>query len=778
MPDGTAKERCMRKLGFFGALLCALWLGMAACPAGGEDAALPRLQITEACADNDFVWTLDFEDYLEIHNPGSQAIRLADYRLRVGRKTAALPDITVGPGAYAVVRCDGKTLPSLSKDGCAVSILDAAGAAVDAVVLPAARNQVWLRETGLSYIPSPGFANTEAGEKAWYASVRGDLILSEALSANFVAVQKNGERHIDALEICNVGKKDVLLSDYYLSDDRKNPAKYHLPAVTLKPGSRYVFYCMEEKDGRHTGFKLSASGETVYLSKGKTAVTDALNIPPLTVDYSYGRKDGATGYFETPTLGGENAALYPRIADRPALSAASSGGHREAFTVTVTGEGPFHYTTDGSEPTRRSAVYNGPVLIEDTTVLRVRAYPKGAARSPAATAVYRFDTDRYTLPTVTVSVDRQYLTDPGVGLMRNPDDRDLEVPATITFLNPDGTLKFSQDCGLSIAGQTSRGLKNRGWKISFRSKYGQDTLHCQVFDDLEADDFDSLVLRLGTTGNAIHDILGTALGKDVCPHVLYQRYRPVNLFIGGVSYGVYYLREHVNANFIVHHLGGDEDHVDMVYCVDEVKEGSGEDWAALMAYCRTHDLRMQEHFDHVAQRLDLESFIDYFIWRPYTGDSDHPNIRYVRSRKGEDRRWRVVIYDMDWAFQSQQVGMNKYTYKLYREKKHNNEVIYALLQNPDFQKMFLERLAYHMKNTFDPDRVTGLMNEIDREVRHDLEMSEKQWPQTVKAWKQALRDIPAFLRGGGDRRTRLLEETKAFFRLTDAEMRAYFGELY
>ena len=741
-----------------------------------------KLQISEVCADNDFVWTLDFQDYIEIYNAGKTAVRLSDYRLQVKQKTAQLPDVTLKAGGYYVLLCDGKTLPKVSKSGCGISILDEDGSIVDTVTVPASKNQVWYRSGGLSYTPSPGYANNSKGRAAWYNKVRGDLIISEALCGNFSAFAFGKERYCDALEVYNAGKKNVRLSDYYLSDDRKTPAKYRFPNVTLKPGECYVVYCTKEKSsGRHTGFKLSSDGEMVYLSKGgKNKMVDVLNIPPLPLDVSYGRKNGACGYFSSVSLGKENTATcYLAMAEKPALSVAS-GGYKKAFTVKITGEGPFYYTTDGSAPNKKSEKYTKPISIKSTTTLRVAAFPKGKLHSEIVTAEYRFDTGKYTLPTVTISLPRNYLTNNQYGLLKKPEDKDLEVPATVTFLEANGKMLFSLDCGLSIAGQTSRVQTNRGWKVSFRGKYGAKTVGTPVFPGWDVDSMDSFVFRLGTTGNPIHDVLGAAIGADVMEDVLYQRYRPVNLFIGGTYYGIYYMREHVNANFIVNHLGGDADHVDMVYCVSETKLGSNKNWLSIVNYCKTHNLSNQEYYDYVAARINIQSFIDYYIWRPYTGDSDSPNIRYVRSRNGKDKRWHLVMYDMDWAFQkkNQDVGMNRYTYKLYEEEKHNNVVIYALFKNSGFRRQFLERLSYHMQNTFAPSRVNGILDKLNKELQHDLPESQKRWNSSMNAWNKTIREIKSFIGGKKtDRRTLLLKETKKFFSLTDAKMKEYFCDI-
>jgi hypothetical protein len=517
----------------------------------------------------------------------------------------------------------------------------------------------------------------------------------------------------------------------------------------------------------------------VYLSNAKGDIMDVLNIPPLPLDISFGWKDGVLGYFSQASLGKANSGtVYSRIAKAPELSVPSSGGHKAAFDVTITGEGPFYYTMDGSEPSEKSTRYEVPIAIESSTTLRVIAIPEGQVKSETVTAVYRFDTSEYSLPCVFITVDSSYMTNGKYGLLRNPEDKDLEVPANVTFIQENGKVLFSENCGFSIAGQTSRVLPNRGWKVNFRDKYGKDTVDAKVFDNLNVTTFDSFVFRLGTTGNPIHDILGTAIGAGVMEDVLYQHYRPVNLFVSGEYYGVYYMREHVNENFVANHLGGDEDSVDIIYDVSEAMEGSNEDWLALMYYCKKHDLAETEHYEYVASQVDINSFIDYFIWRPYTGDSDHPNIRYVRSRNGDDSKWHIVIYDMDWAFQKKNISMEKYTYKLYEEQKHNNIVIYSLLKNPTFREAFLERLSFHMKNTFDPIRVNGLLDQLTGELKHDMEFHLNRWNGSTGAWNQLIQKIRDFVKSGSyDRRTVLLQETKKFFHLTDDQMTEYFCDI-
>ena len=60
-----------------------------------------------------------------------------------------------------------------------------------------------------------------------------------------------------------------------------------------------------------------------------------------------------------------------------------------------------------------------PIRISGSTTLRVIAIPKGSLKSRIVTAVYRFDTAKYTLPSVFITVDRSYMTNRSYGLLNN-----------------------------------------------------------------------------------------------------------------------------------------------------------------------------------------------------------------------------------------------------------------------------------------------------------------------------------------------------------------------
>ncbi len=164
----------------------------------------------------------------------------------------------------------------------------------------------------------------------------------------------------------------------------------------------------------HTNFKLSSSGETVYLSTSEGVFVDSLAFPPLLVDESFGRitneADGVI--FNIPTPNYPNVTQgYTRRLTFPELSH-YGGFYSEAielkafFWVNPTA---IYYTLDGSTPTQSDQrLPSDGLSINETTVVRLRAIEPNALPSPVHTETF-FINEQHNLPIVSVSTDPKYL---------------------------------------------------------------------------------------------------------------------------------------------------------------------------------------------------------------------------------------------------------------------------------------------------------------------------------------------------------------------------------
>ena len=92
----------------------------------------------------------------------------------------------------------------------------------------------------------------------------------------------------DWIELYNASDKQKDISGYKIYDDETQ--KYTLPAGTVIASKSFVvLICDNTATGLHTNFKLSASGETVFLENSSGKIIDKVEFPALNNGESYGR---------------------------------------------------------------------------------------------------------------------------------------------------------------------------------------------------------------------------------------------------------------------------------------------------------------------------------------------------------------------------------------------------------------------------------------------------------------------------------------------------------
>lgn len=117
----------------------------------------------------------------------------------------------------------------------------------------------------------------------------------------------------DWIEIYNAGDESKDLSGYLIYDDPEK--KYALPANTLIGAKGFlILNCDDTGVGLNTNFKLSSSGETVYLENASGDLIDQVEFPELADGQSYARfPDGSdilaiTGNISKGSSNGESEA--------------------------------------------------------------------------------------------------------------------------------------------------------------------------------------------------------------------------------------------------------------------------------------------------------------------------------------------------------------------------------------------------------------------------------------------------------------------------------------
>ncbi len=96
-----------------------------------------------------------------------------------------------------------------------------------------------------------------------------ELYINEFMAANNSTIMDNYGEYEDWIEIYNPGPAPVLLSDYYLTDNLRDPIRWALPADTLAPGGYALIWADEDlnQGPYHANFKLDRNGEQIALHK-------------------------------------------------------------------------------------------------------------------------------------------------------------------------------------------------------------------------------------------------------------------------------------------------------------------------------------------------------------------------------------------------------------------------------------------------------------------------------------------------------------------------------
>lgn len=150
---------------------------------------------------------------------------------------------------------------------------------------------------------------------ATLAAVTGEVLLHEVAARNTGSVTVEG-RAPDWIELFNSGSETVDLGGMSLSDNVLKPAKFVFPGGTLlAPQAYLVVWCdaATHAPGLHTGFGLSAQGQTVALfgpAADGPSVRDYLSFGLQLPDLTIGRVGGGKGSWQLthPTPGQANTA--------------------------------------------------------------------------------------------------------------------------------------------------------------------------------------------------------------------------------------------------------------------------------------------------------------------------------------------------------------------------------------------------------------------------------------------------------------------------------------
>lgn len=741
-------------------------------------------------ADNDIDISTGLKPWIELFNSGKEDILLSDYGINHSLSSTNLvpfPSLSLKAGSYAVITTEdlGGSF-DFDKDGGHLIIAKTDRTGAFYVSYPASvKNCSYLTEADkYTELISPGFENGAKGHADYLKhleSFNKPLVINEVITSNSKHLKTDGVFY-DLIEIKNVSDTTVKLSDFCLSDKKSSLDKWTLPELSLKPNEFYVVIA-SGKGGNDANFKLSSEGENLYLSKSDGTLCDAFNAYGIPHNVSRGRCGNEMLYFAEPSFGYENGNGQSHLLKAPVASV-PAGVYGESFTVELKGEGSVYYTLDGSKPSSSSTRYTAPITISETTAIRAISCQSGMMDSESVTYCYFLDAE-HSLPIVRLSLAESDFYG-SYGIYDNPYS-DWEKEASISYF-VNGKQEFSVNCGVKMFGATGRSEAKKSMQLKFRSEYGAPSLNYKLFDELEIDSFKSLLLRGGSQDwyfSGIRDELMDSLAAE-SDKLLTQAYKPIVLYVNNEYYGIYYFRERIDDHFIASHEDVSNKSVAIIQygrVLDKGTSADAEDWRTLMSFIKNNSMKDDENYAYVCERLDVESLADWYIFRAYAGCLDNDNIRYYRTTEGNDKRWKLVFYDLDLGFW----GTSSPLTRLIGSLNDYNVPIYYLKSNEKFRDMFLTRLAYHLEHSLSDKNVLARIDHFETILKDDIALNQERWEGAYISegkgssfdydfWQSMLNYLRKIVNKNGVSRTEtLMNDAASVFKLSSAEQEKYFG---
>lgn len=610
------------------------------------------------------------------------------------------------------------------------------------------------------------------------------IFINEFMADNSQTIADEQGEFDDWVEIYNAGNTPYDLGGKYLTDDLNEPNQWQIPTtnptLTTIPAGGYLllWFDKEPEQGElHAEIKLGSGGEQIglYDADGLTPI-DTLTFGPQTSDVSQGRTtDGDTNFsfFPFPTPAAINAVIISDELKPPTFSL-NGGYYSYSINLVLAATTPavtIHYTTDGSDPTEESPIFNNFITIDTAQVIRAKAFKNGFLSSPIATNTYFFNVN-HTFPIITLSGDPASFFSDESGLFPNI-DQDLEIPINVEFYEPDGTQGFNQVTEVELHGSASLSLPQKSLAIKAKGSLGKSTIDWPLFPEEDRDQYRSLILRNSGQDweyTMFRDAMQSSLTRDLSdlaveieqPELEGQAYRPVVAYINGQYYGIYNMRERLDKRYIRVHYDLKEDEIDFLENLDEAKEGDFLAWNSLDSLLRTKSFADEAGLVELNALVDLDNYMDYIITNLFVDNMDWPgnNNRRWRERT-PNGKWRWMVKDLDFtfgwldyntgAFNSGSYNVNSLDRLLYPDHLYPNPewatiLFNKLLENPQWRNDFINRMADHLNVLYPTDRILQRIEDFQAIYEPEINQQNQKW-SNVWTWQEDIEILNIFARG-------------------------------
>jgi hypothetical protein len=500
----------------------------------------------------------------------------------------------------------------------------------------------------------------------------------------------------------------------------------------------------------HTNFKLSSTGDTVYLYSPAQQLISSLVVHSDTPDNSNGSfPDGSGNHslfqIATPAATNNLSDTFSGYLLEPVFSVAS-GMYSHTISVSITDPNEInttiHYTLDGNDPTTLSPQYTGePIPIFYSSVLKAKAFGDDVLPSPMAVSSYLLGIHHVT-PVLSVVTDQANLYGDS-GIFDNW-PFDWERSAYVEYFDSTQQLIFSQHAGMQVDGGAggSRAQPQHSFRIELdHSVLGEGPVTYPLIPNRpERTQYGKIYLRNGSNQYLVlpHKDASQVEAMGGATHNYYSAWRPVSVYINGNYFGLYELREKIDEEYFVTLDEADEDSIDLLSLsfwnggVLRAVEGSVNPFYESFDAFSTIDPANPDFWDLADQYFDMTWYNDYIIAESWMPNTDWPgnNIRIYRSDK-TDFRWRFCLIDLELALHPNGWTDSYFDHIRYMlDQDPANPYINIWLkgiQNPRFRNYFINRFADIMNTAYDIKRISAIEQSMFNQTVVEMPREYARW---------------------------------------------------
>lgn len=600
--------------------------------------------------------------------------------------------------------------------------------------------------------------------------VNGQVVISEYSASNLATYLDDFGAYDDWVELHNESDIDVDISGWYISDKSSKPTKYQFPEGTIVPANGFkIVVCsgrdLQQTNEVHTGFKLSQTEQkdVLLLSNAAEEEQDFTELIITNENHSVAKMDGVWMIDRSPTPNAENNPEFTRYANAPTIEF-EAGFYQDSITVEIVNNeenSTLRYTLDGNRVTPGSAIYEGPIKIGETTVLKARSFSDDVTVWPSRMdfSTY-FINEEFTLPVFSVAAD-------GVQDLANNNDgqNGYSRPiGSVEYFNVDKERESFSYGELNRHGQDSWSLNHRSLDYICRDEMGYSkAINAQLFPQKSRDEFQRLMFRASGDDNYPAISGGTHAGsahvRDEYVHTLaleggmeldVRTPQRAIVFLNGDYWGVYGLREKI----------ADHDYIGEYY--DQGKfdiqfnstwgnfeqryggQAAADDWLDLQDFILTNDMGSEENYRYVDSLLNTTSLIDWILINTNTVAADwlQWNTGWWRGMDpdGKHKKWGYIVWDLDATFDyyinytgvpntdPDAVPCDVEELFQWVDECQQNVIFLRLLeQNAEFRELYYQRYADIMNTVFSCE---NMLTTLDRMIA----VIEPEMPRQVERW--------------------------------------------